>query len=112
MFNVPLHPKIINKNSCNSEGSFLSFPQISDGSSKTSASEKDEELSVTMPAVGSSSTPKKLSMMAVSEKEMLLDWDVGVTSEETLVPGDKAAQQHEDQVNRGCDLTRFLPSVV
>lgn len=54
-----------------------------------------------MPAVGSSSTPKKLSMMAVSEKEMLLDWDVGVPSEETLVPGDKAAQQHEDQVNRG-----------
>ncbi|XP_044048502.1 protein-methionine sulfoxide oxidase mical2b isoform X4 [Siniperca chuatsi] len=78
----------------------------SDSSSKTSAgtqsppeSEESEERSATTKTVCNSSTPKKRLMLSLSEKEKLLNWDVLVAPEDTLINiNTKNAHQHKDQV--------------
>ncbi|XP_040893606.1 protein-methionine sulfoxide oxidase mical2b isoform X3 [Toxotes jaculatrix] len=77
-----------------------------DGSSKTAVdiqnhserSEKSEERSKIKTACDVS-RPKTRLMLSLSEKEKLLNWDTGVTPEETPINTDtKTTQQHKDQV--------------
>ncbi|XP_041794158.1 protein-methionine sulfoxide oxidase mical2b isoform X1 [Chelmon rostratus] len=77
----------------------------SEGSSKTSAdtqspsggSEKSEERSANIKTVCNSSTPKKCLKLSLSEKEKLLNWDMLVTPEETVI-NNQNSHQHKDQV--------------
>lgn len=88
----------------------LSHSQNCDGSSKTPAnakkpseiSESSEDGSATIPTVCSSSTPKKRLMIPLSEKEKLLDWELGVTVEETTINTYSKSTQQRDQVKTSC----------
>ncbi|XP_076588756.1 F-actin-monooxygenase mical2b isoform X3 [Chaetodon auriga] len=69
----------------------------SDSQNPSGANEKSEEHSTTIKTVRSSSAPKKCLMLSQSEKEKLLDWDMLVTPEETLI-NSQNSHQHKDQV--------------
>nr|XP_046251209.1 protein-methionine sulfoxide oxidase mical2b isoform X3 [Scatophagus argus] len=69
-----------------------------EGSTKTSADFQNPSENTDDPmTVCNSSTPKKRLMLSLLEKEKLLNWDVPVTTEETLT-NTKNTRQHKDQV--------------
>ncbi|XP_029010128.1 F-actin-monooxygenase mical2b isoform X5 [Betta splendens] len=75
-----------------------------DAKKPSERNETSEGDSATVPAVYSSSTPKKLLKIPPSKKEMLLDWERRTTPEEPPVNTDSmATQHHENQVPAEAD---------